>query len=162
MNVQIRIYEQSDRASIVSALDQLHKHVVAIDPDKRLRHTEGYATHEFDELLEVIKKQGGQIFIAEDGDTFLGFTAGFMTEQSQENLLSVIPTRLGVISDVFVAKSARGMGLGQKLMKKIEDFLIEAGADTIWIDIVAFNHDAHNFYKKLGYKDREIGLMKRV
>ena len=85
-----------------------------------------------------------------------------MTKQSEENLLSVIPTKLGVISDVFVAKSARGMGLGKKLMKKIEDFLIETGADTIWINIVAFNHDAHNFYKKMGYKDREIGLMKRV
>lgn len=143
-------------------MEQLHNHVVALDPDKRLRRQPGYAEHEVQELLHIIETQGGKLYVAEDDSKFLGFTAGFMTKQSDENLLSVIPTKLGVVSDVFVSEEARGKGLGQTLLEHIEIYLKSCGADTLWINIVAFNDGAHNFYKKHGYHDREIGLMKRV
>ncbi len=94
------------------------------------------------------------------GGGFLGFVAGFVTRQSEENLLSVVPTTLGVISDVYVVPERRGQGVGEALMNRMERHLQEAGCDSVWITIVAFNVDAAAFYGKEGYREREVGLLK--
>jgi len=162
MNIQMRDYQSTDKAAIAEATEKLHEYVVALDPIKRLRKMPGYVEHTTSELFETIEKQEGKIFVAEDDGKFIGFVAGFTMKQSEENLLSVIPSKLGVISDVYVDDAYRGQQLGTNLMEKMEAHLKDMGCDAIWIDIVAFNTTAHSFYNKLGYTDREIGLIKKI
>lgn len=154
-------YTAEDEPDLKRAIGLLHDHVVALDPIGRLRHEPGYVEHEFAELLDVVARQQGRIFLAKDeSGRFLGCVAGFLTRQSEENLLSVVPTTLGVISDVYVTADSRGNGVGERLMQHMESYLREAGCDSIWITIVAFNHGAASFYGKLGYREREVGLLK--
>jgi ribosomal protein S18 acetylase RimI-like enzyme len=162
MNVNIREYTAQDKTFLLEVVNKLHDFVVDLDPIKRLRKMPGYAEQELHELLTTIKKQQGKIFIAEIDDKQVGVIAGFITRQSKINLLSVVPTKLGVISDVYVDETVRGKRIGAQLIEMMEVYLKEEGCDSLWIDIVAFNTKAHAFYKKHGYSDREIGLLKKI
>lgn len=154
-------YTPEDERDLKLAIGQLHDHVVALDPIARLRHAPGYVDHEFDGLLDVVARQQGRILVAkDDAGRFLGCVAGFLTRQTEDNLLSVVPTTLGVISDVYVTPEWRGRGVGEAMMQRMEGYLREAGCDSIWITIVAFNKGAASFYSKLGYHEREVGLLK--
>lgn len=157
----VAIYTPEDATDVKNAIGQLHDHVVALDPIGRLRHAPGYVDHEFGNLLDVVARQQGRILVAKNGaGRFLGCVAGFVTRQSEENLLSVVPTKLGVISDVYVIPDSRGHGVGEAMMQRMESYLRDAGCDSVWITIVAFNKGAASFYGKLGYHEREVGLLK--
>ncbi len=162
MNVQIREYNDRDKKHIIDCVEKLHDHVVSLDPLKRLRKMPGYIDTEVTNTFRTVKEQNGKILIAEDDGKFVGFIVGFMTKQSDENLMSVVPTKLGVISDVYVSDAYRGQGVGEKLMRAMEAYLKTLDCDTIWINIVSYNTNAHSFYKKMGYHDREISLMKKL
>lgn len=162
MLVQIRDYKEEDKEHLKAAIGKLHDFVVKIDPLERLRRMPGYIDQEIENILQTVSKQEGKIYIAENEDTFVGFIIGFTTTQTQENLLSVVPTKVGVISDVYVSEQYRGEHVGTQLIKHIEMYLKEKGCDTLWINIVAFNTKAHSFYNAMGYTDREIGLIKKI
>jgi ribosomal protein S18 acetylase RimI-like enzyme len=68
---------------------------------------------------------------------------------------------MGVISDFFV-EEYRHQGVGRLLTSKMENYLKEKACDDIWINVAFFNTNAHNFYNKLGYSDRKIGLIKKI
>ena len=162
MEITIREYRETDKNFLLEATDMLHEYVVALDPIKRLRKMPGYAENTVNDLLTTVAKQEGKIYVAEDGSKAIGFVAGFTMKQSKENLLSVVPSKLGVISDLYIDNDYRGQHIGTKLMQKMEEHLKQTGCDALWIDIVAFNTHAHHFYNKLGYADREIGLIKKI
>lgn len=160
--MQIREYTSKDKDFLLAATEKLHDYVIALDPIQRLRKMPGYVSYTVTDLLNIVDKQEGRIYIAQEKTKPIGFIAGFVMKQSETNLLSVVPSKLGVISDVYVDEQYRGNHLGTDLIDKIETYLKETGCDAIWIDIVSFNQRAHHFYTKLGYIDREIGLIKKI
>lgn len=162
MQINIREYKELDTNFLLDATEKLHDYVVALDPLKRLRKMPEYAHSTVDELLETVAKQEGKIYVTEDAGKPIGFIAGFTMHQSKTNLLSVIPSKLGVISDVYIEEAYRDQKLGTQLMQKMEEYLKSRNCDAIWIDIVAFNTNAHHFYNNCGYTDREIGLIKKI
>src|SRR5438270_147008 len=130
MDISIRKYNEQDKEFLLDVANKLHEFAISLDPIKRLRKMPGYAEHAVNELLITIEKQEGKIFIAEVNSTPVGLIAGFTTQQSKINLLSVIPTKLGVISDVYVDEKFRGQQIGSKLMKVMEDYLKDKGCDS--------------------------------
>lgn len=162
MHIEIREYKSFDRGSLLRAMEKLHDYMIELDPIKRLRKTPGYVEHEVNKLLDTVAKQEGKIYIADDSGKFCGFIAGFTMQQTEEDLLEVIPSKLGVMSDLYLEEEYRNKQIGGQLMQKIEEHLKSMGCDAIWIDIFAYNTGAHRFYKKHGYIDREVGLMKKL
>ncbi|MDP3973760.1 MAG: GNAT family N-acetyltransferase [Candidatus Daviesbacteria bacterium] len=59
------------------------------------------------------------------------------------------------ISEIIVAKSKRGKGVGSALMKKIEEFGKKLGAHKIWL-ITGKDWSENKFYRKLGFKKGAI------
>jgi RimJ/RimL family protein N-acetyltransferase len=49
-------------------------------------------------------------------------------------------------------KSARGQGLGARIMKKVESIAMEMGAQRIELGVFEFNVRAIRLYEKIGYK----------
>lgn len=161
MTIEIREFLESDRPQIIKWLEDLHDYLVAIDPDKRFRREPKFGQVFSDELFDYVKSGHGKIFIATDDGRTIGFSAGAIDKQSEKNLLEVIPSKLGVISDVFVEEAYRGQGIGKQLLKKLEDHLISLSCDSLWLNVVAFN-PSHQLYSNSGYHDREIGMIKKV
>ena len=161
MNITIREFIELDRPQIIKWIETLHDYLVDIDPDKRLRRQPNYGQVFSQELFDFINNGQGKIFIACDNNIPIGFSAGAIDKQSDKNLLEVIPSKLGVVSDIFVVEKYRRQGIGKQLLNKLENYLKDLDCDTLWLNVLDFN-PAHNLYSKLGFRNREIGMMKKI
>jgi len=113
-------------------------------------------------FIKKINKQKGLILLAFDDKKIVGLIAGVIKKQSKENLLECVPTKAGRILEVFVKQEYRGYGLGEKLMKRMEEYFKHEKCDVIRIEVFEPNKAAHDFYKKLRYSDRTIDLFKDI
>lgn len=163
MELTIREYNERDIPYIKNSLEQLHDYVVQIDPIKRIRKMPGLIDKMSSEIFEMTKTNKGKIYIAEVNSNSVGFAAGFIGDaQSEEHLLEVIPSKSGIISDVYVDTSYRSKGVGKLVVRKVEKYLISMGCDAIWVSTNSFNVKAVGLYKSMGYDEREVSLMKKV
>lgn len=64
----------------------------------------------------------------------------------------VVDGREGWIGGVGVIPSARGKGVGKKLMAAAEDFCREKGVSEVFLEVIEGNLHAQRLYEKLGYK----------
>lgn len=61
-----------------------------------------------------------------------------------------------------MAESYRGRGLGRELMSTAEAYAKEKGAGDIKLEVMAFNSDALDFYRELGYGNFSFRLSKSL
>ena len=163
MMITIREYQSSDKDTLLVLIKKLHDFVVGIDPAQRVRHMPGYGENYLKKTLANIAKQNGKIYFAESGGEIIGFTVGVVGEkQSEEDLLEVIPNTLGIVLDLYVDENYRGQHVGTLLIEKIAEYLKSVGCDNLWVQVFAPNEKAHTFYKKFGFMDREIGMVKKI
>ena len=67
--------------------------------------------------------------------------------------LASIPMRpIWILYDLFVAPSARKLGVGRALMDRATEHAKETGADSLILETATDNHAAQRLYEKLGYK----------
>lgn len=59
--------------------------------------------------------------------------------------------KLGVITHVFVRKECRGQGVGQKLVRGLEDWFSEKQVHSVELQVLAQNAPGIAFWEKLGY-----------
>lgn len=162
MNLTIREYQDSDKELLKKLIEKLMDFVVATDPIKRIRRMEGFGPSTLKKLLRKIDENSGKIYFAEVDGRVVGYVAGFVGTQSKENLLEVIPAKVGYIEDLFVEDKYRGKNIGTLLMEKMEEYLKSQGCDSLWLEVFAPNKKAYEYYKKLGFMDREIGMLKKL
>jgi len=162
MKIIIREYQDSDKELLKTTIESLMDYVVSTDPIKRIRRMPGYGDVELERTLEKIKKNKGKIYFAESDSKVVGYASCFITTQSKDNLLEVIPTKLGQLEDLYVEKQYRKKGIGKLLINKVEEYLRKQGCDSIWVEVFASNNKAYEYYKKSEFIDREIGMLKRL
>lgn len=162
MNTQIRKYKNSDKKALVKCLEDLVDYIIPLDPLKRCRRLPEFGKQYTDALLKKIEKQNGVIYIAEVNNKIVGCIVGIVQKQTEEELLECIPTRRGRILDLFVDQRLRKKRIGSMLMKKIEDYFGKKGCDIARVEAFLPNKAAHQFYKKLGFHDRDIDMMKEL
>jgi ribosomal protein S18 acetylase RimI-like enzyme len=86
------------------------------------------------------------IFVAEAGSgELLGFVQLF------PSFSSVAARRLWVLNDLFVASTARRLGVGRALMEAARHHAIETGAKRLTLETMAGNRTAWSLYESLGY-----------
>jgi ribosomal protein S18 acetylase RimI-like enzyme len=112
--------------------------------------------------LEKVAKQNGAIFFAEANGKVVGCIVGVVERQTKDELLECVPTKRGIILELFVDSKHRRKGIGQMLMNKMEDYLQQAGCDIVRVEVFVPNKVAHEFYKKLNYHDRDIDMIKEL
>jgi ribosomal protein S18 acetylase RimI-like enzyme len=96
------------------------------------------------------------LFVARD-DGIVGFvmftieTAGYRQDQVR-----------GLIENIYVDPEYRDAGLGGRLLETAETELIERGADTVALEVLADNENARRFYRRHGYEPHRVELEKSV
>ncbi len=165
VEITIRKYNETDLPYIKDSLEKIQDYLVGIDPIKRLRKQLGYKEMIYNKFLEDLHHNRSEIFIAEDNGKRIGFVAGMIFnngKQTENELLEVIPSKSGTITDIFVEQDYRSQGVGKQLMIAVEKFLKNEGCDSIWVRTNGFNQQSIGFYKSLGFMEREVALMKSV
>lgn len=161
-SIDLRRYQPGDAAQVAALFDEFQDYLVALDPLKRLRCLPGYGAHALHHTLADVAQNDGVFFVAVDNATVVGFAAGTITHPSASELLGLIPTVRGRITELFVRTDYRGQGIGTRLLQTTEADLIEHSCTVIRIEVFVPNLAAHQLYQKLGYHDMDIDMTKVV
>jgi ribosomal protein S18 acetylase RimI-like enzyme len=162
MELEIREYRSSDESRVVELMEDFQDYLVGIDYMKRTRRMPEYGISYVSRLLRKINNNDGVIYLAESQGHIIGLIAAAIEVQSKDDLLECIPSKAGRILELFVQSRYRGQSIGKLLMERGEAYLKEQGCDELRVEVFEPNVNAHNFYKKLGYQDRIIDLIKKV
>lgn len=113
-------------------------------------------------MLKTIHKNHGVIHVAEIEGKPIGLIAGIIAKQSREDLLECMPSRDGIILELFVDTRYRRQRVGTVLMQRVEAYFRQKGCNASRVEVFEPNATAHNLYKKLGYTDRVIFMTKKL
>jgi GNAT superfamily N-acetyltransferase len=163
MDIKIEPFVKTQTKAVAALMNDFRDFLISIDPNGRFRRLPGYGEYALEEELANIGNDRGVIYIALDGDRAVGFSVAFlMKDFSEGDLLGVFRAQRGRIEELYVVPEYRGKGIASTLMQKMEIFLKEKGCDYIFVGVHAFNQNAHELYKHLGYADVGVDLMKKV
>jgi len=161
--MEIRHFSPEDAASIQELVNLLQGHVAELDPFDRLRHSEDFdpARH-FATVMDDVEKREGTVIVADDSGRIAGITIGAVIHQDEEYQMAHYPDKFGQIFEVCVHPDYRNQQVGQRLLASIENHLRSVGCEYVRLDCLATNEDAQRFYRKNGFKERNIQFMKKL
>jgi GNAT superfamily N-acetyltransferase len=105
-------------------------------------------------LSAVCAEADDAVFIADVDDAIVGLIACHSFEMLHR------PGRLGRITALVVAGSARGRGVGHALVNAAEDHLRALGCIKLEVTSAEQRSDAHRFYRRLGYAEQRVRFIK--
>lgn len=96
----------------------------------------------------------GGLLVARDPDI-----VGFVMFGPEAGTYEQDVTR-GIVHNLYVVASHRGKGVGTALLEAAETQLVEDGADTVALEVMAGNDAARRFYERAGYRPHRVELEK--
>lgn len=161
--ITVQPYTPEDKDALMRLMIELQGHVASIDPMHRIRTLEDFDTEKYiDDLLRTIERDRGILFVATEDNHLLGFIAGGIPQETEEDLLDHYPVREGKIYELVVSAKHRGQGTGRQLMEKMEEYFKEQNCEFIRVGCLAPNTATHAFYEKCGYNDRYVEMLKKI
>jgi ribosomal protein S18 acetylase RimI-like enzyme len=163
MDIKIQSFSEEHTEDIVALMNDFRDFLVSIDPNGRFRRLPEYGEYALKEELANTNDDRGVLYVALDGNKAIGFSVAFLLKKSrEEDSLGIIPSQTGRIEELYIAPEYRGKRIASALMQKMETFLKKRGCEYILVGVKAYNQNAHELYKHLGYEDVGIDLIKKV
>lgn len=97
-------------------------------------------------LKDRLERGESVIFLALEEDRATGFIQIYLS------FSSVALRRLWILNDLYVARDARGQGVGQALLAAIATFARESGAQGLYLTTATDNHRAQRLYECVGWQ----------
>ena len=66
----------------------------------------------------------------------------------------------GVIENIYVRPTHRGIGVGADLLAAAESRLLDSGVDRVSLEVLAANEAAQRFYARQGYRPHRVEMEK--
>lgn len=115
-------------------------------------------------LRKNLNKDQGEtsvlFLVAEQENHSIGYLLGKTVNRSENPFRH--SAQVFYVDQLVVARSARRLGAGRKLIEAAETHAIAAGTYTLQLDSWAFNTSAHHFFKQLGFTPINIVLAKEL
>ncbi len=90
-------------------------------------------------------------------------TVGFITGHFCELVSTVSkPVPMGSIDELYVIPELRKQGVARELCQRLENTFIDYGVEQIFVEVWAFNTNAHQFYADIGFQSHINWLRKSV
>lgn len=106
-------------------------------------------------LLALLGRDDACVLVAEFDGTLVGMVTGQTFVSTSAGAPAVY------IEDMIVNSRARGLGVGQALMKQMEDWGRSIGADRMHLLVDAGNHGGIRFYESTGWTETPYRSMKK-
>ena len=160
----MEIIEYSDKylEDVKDLLVELEEYIISIDQDGLDQLHPEYRDKMAVLDLEEVKNKNGKCYIAVENGKAIGVIMGVVGTYDEYDYLDYKCPKRGVITELIVSKKVRSSGVGQELMKKIEEHFKSIGCEYIIIDVFGYNDLALKFYFKQGYHVRMITTIKKI
>lgn len=113
--------------------------------------------------LRSISKHNGIFYITEDKSKIVGFVVGLIWKPSKvEAMETKNKTLTGEVAELYIDPFYRGSGLGRKLMAETEGYFRANKCTDVSLWVFQPNINAHGFYRRIGYVDRTIRMLKEL
>lgn len=133
--VKIREAKIEDSQAITDLTLQLEHDITLDETKERLEH--------------ILKDKSQVILVAEVNNKVLGYA----NVKVNYELLNGIQARL---EGLVVDSNTRGLGIGRKLMEKVDDWSRKQGSRTLKFVSNMKRVEAHGFYEKIGYEKSKV------
>jgi len=155
--VPIRNARRGDIPSLLLLWGAMMKENAAADP--RLALHPRAREHMAAEFAKWLSDPRHCVVVAEEGGHLVvGFAAASVSPGNGFQ----IPETLGRISDCFVARPRRRLGIGRRLTGRLTDLLYEKGVGTVRVAVAVQNEGARAFWDSMGWSDLEEVLERPI
>ena len=155
-------YEEKYLEDVKDLLVELEEYILTIDKDDLDQlHPKYRDKMAILDLLEV-KENSGKCFLAVENDEAVGLIMGIVSTYDENDYLDYKCPKTGEITELIISKNIRSNGVGQQLMKKMEEYFRSINCKYVFVDVFAYNELAINFYRKQGYHTRMFLDIKKL
>ncbi|WP_050906717.1 GNAT family N-acetyltransferase [Vibrio campbellii] len=109
-------------------------------------------------LRNMLADEERLFLVAEEGQQVLGFITATITQN--ETISFLIKDPICRIGTIVVDENQKSKGIGRALMASVEQWARESGAIQVRLEVMEFNHNAQQFYDKLGFIPNSRFMMK--
>lgn len=155
-------YSDEYKERMVELLEEFYQYLLHIDPLNRLLIKPGYGEAELKKILKEIQASEGIFYIAVTNHEIAGFVTAIIYRPTPDDLLGVIPSSSGRVTNLYVSALNRQQGLGSTLLQKAEEYVKSKDCDAMNIEVFVPNEPARSFYQKMGYEARKIDQIKKL
>ena len=155
-------YSKKYDEEIKNLLVELQKYLVEIDDWNTQILCEQYREDIFKIDMRKVDEQEGKIYLAIENENIVGLIIGVVEIRDEIDNITNDCAKRGNIIELIVKKNARGTGIGRKLLEKMEEYFKSINCVRINIEVFGPNKNAHIFYSKNGYIDRDIIMSKKI
>ncbi|HLD61101.1 MAG TPA: GNAT family N-acetyltransferase [Patescibacteria group bacterium] len=160
MAIQIREYQPKDLEHIERLMNDFEEYLVGIDDLSFMRPFADKGREYTRLCIEKTQKEDGVVLLAENRGEVVGMILGVMHPQSRTSVLEEGERVYARVTDLYITEEYRKKGVGKQLIEAIELHFKNKGCEVLTIGVLAPNKNAYEFYKRVGYKDRAIDLVK--
>ena len=155
-------YEDKYLEDVKDLLVELEEYILSIDKDNLDQLHPEYREKMAILDLEEVKNNNGKCYIAVENDKAEGLIMGTIIKFNEYDYLDYKCPKEGEITELIVSKNVRSKGIGNMLMKKMEDYFKSLGCEYILVDVFAYNENAIKFYDRNGYHSRMYTNIKKI
>ena len=156
-------YSNTYLEDVKDLLVELEEYILSIDKDNLDQLHPEY--HEKMALLDLedVQKYSGKCYLAIDNnDKAIGLIMGTIPPYDEYDYLDYKCPRRGEITELIVTKKMRTNGVGQALIKRMEEYFKSLNCEYVIVDVFAYNDNGKNFYKSNNYHSRMETMIKKI
>ena len=160
--MEIIEYNNKYREDVKDLLVELEEYIVSIDEDHLDTVGKDYREKMIDIDLKEVNDNEGKCFLAVENNKAIGLIMGTIPPYEEVDYLDYKCPKRGKITELVISNKVRSNGIGQELMKKMEEYFLSKKCEYILIDVFAYNKKAIDFYDKQGYHNRMHTVIKKI
>ena len=155
-------YEDKYLEDVKDLLVELEEYILTIDKDELDQLHPEYREKMAILDLEEVKDNNGKCFLAIENEKAIGLIMGTIIKFDEYDYLDYKCPKEGEITELIVSSKIRSKGVGQALMKKMEEYFKSVDCKYILVDVFAYNENGINFYTKNDYHSRMHCMIKKI
>ena len=155
-------YDEKYLDDVKDLLVELEEYILAIDEDNLDQLHPEYREKMALLDLQAIYENNGKCYLAIENEKAIGLIMGTIIKYDEYDYLDYKCPKEGEITELIVTAKTRNNGVGELLMKQMEDYFKSVGCEYILVDVFAYNKNGIKFYDKQGYHSRMYTNIKKI
>ena len=155
-------YEEKYLEDVRDLLVELEEYILTIDEDNLDQLHPEYREKMALLDLQAINENNGKCYLAIEKEKAIGLIMGTIIKFDKYDYLDYKCPKEGKITELIVTSKTRSKGVGQLLIKQMEEYFKSVGCEYILVDVFAYNKNGIKFYDKQGYHSRMYTNIKKI